>query len=94
MTEVVGLRWPPPTVPFPVTYGPSMAQMVALINNSASCCQYLRYDCHHSILGYTGIDRYWSDRYGNEKNYFPGGPPGGCPCGNDRSCSDSKLNGA
>ena len=92
MTEVVNAPHPPAGLTFPVNYSLSMEQIVSLINISGSCFQYLRYDCYHSRLGYT--HRYWADRFGDWKTYFPGGPPdgNGCACGITRTCpSKSKF---
>ena len=92
MTEVISARMHPQGLTFPVNYlSASMEQIVSLINISNSCCQYLRYDCYHSLLGHwigTTVDKYWRDRNGNWKSYFPGGPIDGigCACQFDYSC--------
>ena len=86
MTEVEDAPFPPAGLTFNVNYCVQMEQIVSLIGISRSCFQYLRYDCFDSILG--RYHRYWADRFGNWKTYFPGGPPdgNGCACGITNSC--------
>ena len=96
ITEVVNAPNHPRGITFPVSYTPSMEQVVTLINISSSCCQYLRYDCYHSMLGKWSsylIDKYWKDRHGDWKSYFPGGPVDGigCSCQFDYSCGGGTV---
>ena len=92
-TEVISAPWHPRGLTFPVNYiNVSIEQILSLINISNTCFQYLRYDCYHSMLGYWGgstLDKYWRDRNGNWKSYFPGGPTDGigCACGLDNKCA-------
>ena len=88
-TEVVSVQNHPNGQTYPVSYTPTIDQIVALIEVSSSCCQYLRYDCHGSMLGEWGsIIDHWRDRHGDWKSYFPGGPPDGtgCACNINRTC--------
>ncbi|XP_071950117.1 neurexin-4-like [Antedon mediterranea] len=64
----------------------SIAQIVALMESSTSCRQYIRYDCRHSnIVGFG----YWVSRNGTPM-YNWASPTGfhGCACGYRGDCSD------
>ena len=59
-----------------------------------TCTQFLRYDCHGSVINWTGLMwAYWKDRYGNKVKYWPGGEANGhgCACGVDKSCAGDNF---
>ena len=82
-----------------IAYDISMEQIVAIINQSQRCEQFIKYECHHSVLFYTPTTtRYgwWVSRDGKKMKYWGGAEPGnnGCACGMTNSCArrDEKCN--
>ncbi|CAG0899657.1 unnamed protein product [Darwinula stevensoni] len=72
-----------------ISYGSSMKQMVALIEQSESCEQQIRYDCFMAALT-TGLRQYgwWVDRHGDPQYYWDGSNAGEhvCRCGISNDC--------
>ncbi|CAG0896632.1 unnamed protein product [Darwinula stevensoni] len=77
-----------------IRYGSTMKQMVALINQSKSCEQHIRYDCLTTALT-TGDIHYawWVDRHGEPQYYWDGSNKGKhiCKCHLSGNCIDSNL---
>ncbi|XP_077981230.1 scavenger receptor cysteine-rich domain-containing protein DMBT1-like isoform X2 [Glandiceps talaboti] len=72
----------------------SLAQVAALIERSTECGQYLKYECHGSLIN-SGATKYaaWSDRNGNQMANWAGAPVGQhiCSCGATGTCSNGKT---
>ena len=81
-----------------ITYDISMEQIVAIINQSQSCRQFIKYECHASVLLWRHYSEYgwWVSRGGKKMKYWGGAKPGtnSCACGMTNSCvkSDEKCN--
>ncbi|CAG0885455.1 unnamed protein product [Darwinula stevensoni] len=77
-----------------IKYGSPMKQMVALIQHSKSCEQYIRYDCFSSALT-TGVIHYawWVDRHDEPQYYWDGSKAGEhkCNCGLSGNCTDTNF---
>ncbi|CAG0889755.1 unnamed protein product [Darwinula stevensoni] len=77
-----------------INYGSPIKQMTALIDQSDSCEQQIRYDCFSAAL-ITGDTQYgwWVDRHGQRQYYWHGSRSGEhvCKCGISRDCIDSSL---
>lgn len=74
-----------------VTYdGVTMAQITHLIQASAHCEQFIKYECHHSVLLWEGL-RYgwWVSRDREKMMYWGGASPESdmCACGMNDSCA-------
>jgi len=74
-----------------VTYGgATMAQITHLIQASAHCEQFIKYECHHSVLLWEG-SRYgwWVSRDKEKMMYWGGASPESdmCACGMNDSCA-------
>ena len=54
-----------------VKYEISMKQIVAIINQSKSCEQFIKYECYDSML-LTDSDGWWVSRQGVNMNYWGG----------------------
>ncbi|XP_028402997.1 neurexin-4-like [Dendronephthya gigantea] len=74
-----------------IKYNISMEQIVAIINQSKNCEQFIKYECLHSRLL---IDSYgwWVSRQGSKMNYWGGAAvdSGKCVCGMTNSCAGEK----
>ena len=70
----------------PIRYSMPMAQIIALVNNSAHCIQFVSYECKASVLYYGA----WQSRTGERMRYWDGASPdgGNCACGITQSCAD------
>ncbi|CAG0899890.1 unnamed protein product [Darwinula stevensoni] len=77
-----------------IKYGATMKQMVALIKQSKSCKQQIRYDCLATALT-TGDIHYawWVDRHGKPQYYWDGSNAGQhiCKCRHSGNCTLSNL---
>ena len=75
-----------------------MKQIVAIINQSQRCEQFIKYECFHSSLLKIHYKEYgwWISRDGAKMKYWGGAEPGSnsCACGMTNSCakSDEKCN--
>ena len=74
-----------------VTYGGvTMVQIIHLIQASAYCEQFIKYECHHSVLQWEGL-RYgwWVSRDKEKMSYWGGASPESdmCACGMNDSCA-------
>ncbi|XP_064626151.1 contactin-associated protein-like 2 [Lineus longissimus] len=75
--------------------GVTIPQMVALIDISTSCKQYISWKCKSAAFDYAydqndpdAKSTYWKTRDGKGVKYFGGATPGtaNCACGEDKSC--------
>lgn len=79
-----------------ITYsGYSKQQLVSLIDASTNCEQFVKYECHGSVLLFGDSQDYgwWVSRDGVQMNYWGGAPPGSgkCACGVSKSCVQSGM---
>ena len=67
----------------------SMSQIIAIINASERCEQYLKYHCHASFINRFGTQyAWWESRDGTKMDYWAGGTAGSmkCACGIKGTC--------
>ena len=72
----------------------SMVQIVSVINASASCEQFIRYDCMNSLLLNDGSPvGWWVSRDGEKMKYWGGATPdsGMCACGINNTCAKGGI---
>ncbi|XP_078595931.1 uncharacterized protein LOC144873001 isoform X2 [Branchiostoma floridae x Branchiostoma japonicum] len=81
-----------------IAYEVSMTQIAAVVSDSASCEQHLKYECMHSALGLSDSNPYawWVDRSGAQQTYWGGatGLDGKCACGVDGTCASDLTTSA
>ncbi|XP_028393440.1 neurexin-4-like [Dendronephthya gigantea] len=74
-----------------IKYGISIEQIVAIMNQSINCEQFIKYECYHSMLlkDSTG---WWVSRQGTNMTYWGGAAvhSGNCSCGMTNSCAGKK----
>lgn len=70
-----------------VTYEIAWEQVVAIINQSKNCEQFIKYECHGALLLYKS-NSWWVSRQGKKMNYWGGAAvdSGKCACGMKNSC--------
>ena len=76
-----------------INYEYSMKQIVAIMQQSKHCEQFIRYKCYHSVLLYNGSPYgWWVSRQGWKMNYWGGAAvnSGKCACGMTNSCVGGK----
>ncbi|XP_028393401.1 neurexin-4-like [Dendronephthya gigantea] len=83
---------PPGSYKRKIKYEISIEQIVAIINQSKNCEQFIRYECHHSVFRYSSTGTYygwWVSRQGSKMNYWGGAAvdSGKCACGMTNSCA-------
>ena len=68
-----------------------MEQIVAIINQSKSCEQFIKYECYHSVLLKKPFG-WWVSRQNLTMNYWGGAAvnSGKCSCGMTNSCAGGK----
>ena len=72
-----------------INYTISLEHILALMELDGNCSQFLRYDCHGSLITFRGqVWTYWVSRDGKKMDYWPGGPTDsiGCACGITKTC--------
>ncbi|XP_028393207.1 neurexin-4-like [Dendronephthya gigantea] len=72
-----------------IKYTISMEQIVAIINQSENCEQFIKYECFNSPFSYSGVKYgWWVSRQGAKMNYWGGAAidSGKCACGMANSC--------
>ena len=71
-----------------IKYDNTMEQIVAVIDKSAYCEQFIKYECDDSRLLKDGTS-WWVSRQGNRMNYWGGAAvdSGKCACGMTNSCA-------
>ena len=72
--------------------GASMSQLASLTTVSSHCEQFIKYECHSSVLWLFGLkpDAWWVSRDSTKMTYWGGASPGSspCACGMNNSCAD------
>lgn len=89
-TSVAGYIYPGSYLKDVTYYGVTMAQIKHLIQASAYCEQFIKYECHHSVLLWVGSPYgWWVSRDGDKMTYWGGASPGSnmCACGMNDSCA-------
>ncbi|XP_019644088.1 PREDICTED: contactin-associated protein-like 2 [Branchiostoma belcheri] len=75
-----------------VTYWNSMEQVRAVVDQSSSCKQHIKYECYGSVI-WDGSTPYawWVTWDGRQADYWGGASPGSgkCACGQTGACSGS-----
>ena len=73
-------------------YGASFSQLASLTRVSSHCEQFIKYECHHSVIfRYRGY-AWWVSRDSSKMTYWGGASVSGkCACGMTNSCADSSL---
>lgn len=71
--------------------GANLSQIVGLVNISAGCRQFIKYECFQSRL-LASDTGWWVSRDGSTMRYWGGAPPesGKCACGVDQTCVSPK----
>ena len=77
-----------------IRYDHSMQQIFAVISESTSCEQFIKYECYSSSI-WSGHDTHvawWVSRQGREMNYWGGAEVGSgkCACGMNNTCADDR----
>ncbi|XP_028393276.1 neurexin-4-like [Dendronephthya gigantea] len=90
-TLVIGCS-PPGCYNRTIKYDISMEQIVAIINQSKNCEQFIKYECYDSVFTYSPTGIYygwWVSRQGSKMNYWGGAAvdSGKCACGMTNSCA-------
>ncbi|XP_028414786.1 neurexin-4-like [Dendronephthya gigantea] len=72
-----------------IKYNISMEQIVAIINQSKNCEQFIQYECFDSLL-FRYPYGWWVSRQGYKMDYWGGAAvnSGKCSCGMTNSCAD------
>ena len=77
-----------------ITYNLKMKEIVAIIKQSRKCEQFIKYECHHSVLwrGLYTTYGWWVSRQGSAMNYWGGAAvnSGKCACGMNNTCVGGK----
>ena len=70
--------------------GVSLSQLASLTRVSSHCEQFIKYDCHGSVLLYNNnLHGWWVSRDSTEMRYWGGGSGNGkCACGMTNSCAN------
>ena len=71
-----------------IKYDISMEQIVAIINKSRRCEQFIKYECHMTGLKFHKPTAWWVSRDGVAMTYWGGAEPGSnnCSCGMTSTC--------
>ena len=75
-----------------IKYDISMEQIVAIIDQSKNCEQFIKYECFESVFRFSYPGTYygwWVSRRGSKMNYWGGAAvnSGKCACGMTNSCA-------
>ena len=77
-----------------VRYNLTMNEILAVINESKSCEQFISYKCFQSTIWNANGDQlaWWVSRQGSKMNYWGGADidSGKCACGTRQSCGSNK----
>ena len=72
--------------------GASLSQLASLTAVSSNCEQFIKYECHGSVLWFDSSDPsgWWVSRSSSQMLYWGGASPGSrkCACGMTNSCAD------
>ena len=71
-----------------IHYNIGMAQIIALIDFSLNCEQFISYDCHNSMINNDRNFASWTSRQGVDMTHWGGAVQGSgkCACGMTKSC--------
>ena len=91
-TKVSGYE-PPGSYQKNITYDLSLESIVAIINNSKHCEQFIKYECHYNYLLSRSYG-WWVSRQGKRMNYWGGAAvdSGKCACGMSNTCAKGNAN--
>ena len=83
---------PPGSYKRKITYDISMEEIVSIMNQSKNCEQFIKYECHDSVLRFSSRGTYygwWVSRQGSKMNYWGGAvvDSGKCACGMTNTCA-------
>ena len=71
--------------------GASLSQLASLTRVSSHCEQFIKYECHGSIL-LRGLNGWWVSRDSSQMTYWGGASVSrNCACGMTNSCADSSY---
>ena len=72
--------------------GASLSQLASLINASSHCEQFIKYECHSSMI-FRGGYAWWVSRDSTKMTHWGGASLGSskCACGMNNSCADSQY---
>ena len=67
-----------------------MEQVIAIIERSQQCEQFIKYECFNAGLYFRNPTAWWVSRNGAKMTYWGGAPPSSskCKCGITDSCKD------
>ena len=72
--------------------GASLSQLASLTRVSLYCEQFIKYECHQSVIFRFGGYAWWVSRDSTKMTYWGGASVSGkCACGMTNSCADSSL---
>ena len=72
--------------------GASFSQFASLTRVSSHCEQFIKYECHHSVIFRYGGYAWWVSRDSSKMTHWGGASVSGkCACGMTNSCADSSL---
>ena len=71
--------------------GASLSQLASLTSVSLHCEQFIKYECHHSVM-FMGRVAWWVSRDSAKMTYWGGASPGSgrCACGMKNACADPR----
>ena len=71
-----------------IIYDIPMEQIVAIMNQSNHCEQFIKYECYHARI-FNGGYSWWVSRQGSKMSYWGGAAvnSGKCACGMTNSCA-------
>ena len=77
-----------------IKYDISMEQIVAIINQSQKCEQFIKYECWNAGFDFHIPDSWWVSRDGKNMTYWGGAEPGSlnCSCGMTNTCISQSRN--
>ena len=72
--------------------GASLSQLASLTRVSSQCEQFIKYECHASVI-FRWASAWWVSRDSAKMTYWGGASPGSgkCACGMANSCADSRY---
>ncbi|XP_028393429.1 neurexin-4-like [Dendronephthya gigantea] len=75
-----------------IKYQISMEQLVAIMNQSKNCEQFIKYECYNSKLNDRRSYGWWVSRQGSKMNYWGGAAvdSGKCACGMTNRCAGGR----
>ena len=72
--------------------GASLSQLVSLTRVSSHCEQFIKYECHGSVIFRYGGYAWWMSHDSTKMTYWGGASVSGkCACGMTNSCADSRY---